>query len=258
MIVPAIIGAGAILVCNTVLPALAGPYILPEVKAARYAVEIWASHALVFFVMGYVGATQGGPRAGAVATGLAALTGGAAALFYMQSGLLAQGLVALVGMIGMAVPAGLLGALAGQARPRTAAWPVLGLVVLALLALGVAFLRTGVVSGTVTRPVNQITFGMMTGQKDEPVPGVPVVLTKLDGKTRLYETKANATGNYVFNGPAPGEYMLFVHDTEPKRGSGQWVSTRVRARAHLSGLGVGAGDISLPAYRDEQESPFLD
>lgn len=258
LIAPVLIGAVAVVACVAVLPALAGGHILPEAKAARYATGIWLLHIPVFLVMGYAGSGGGGWRRAAVSACVAGAMGGVAGWFYTQAGILPASPGTVGGMAGLAAALGLVGALAGMMLPGFTGWAAAGLAVCGVVALGAAFMRTGVVSGTVTRPVQQITFGMMTAQKDVPVAGIPVVLATPDGKTRLYETKTGETGRYVFNGPRPGRYRLFAQDVEPGRGDGTWVSAEVTAHSHLSGLGVGAGGISLPAYRDEQASPFLD
>lgn len=255
---PAIIGAVTVLLCSGLLPALAGPHILPDAKAARFATSLWIIHAFVFFVMGYAGGARGGRRGAASGAGVAAITGIAAALFYSRLGLLASSPTTLVGMALMGLGAGVLGGLLGAALPGTAMWAAGVWAGVGLLALAGTLLRIGVISGTATRTIDEITVGMMTGQKEVPVPGIPIILCMPDGKTRLYETITSSTGNYVFNGPRPGEYMLFGNDIEPERGSGQWVSVRVRAAGQLTGQGIGAGNISLPTYRLEQGSPFLD
>ena len=258
LIVPAAVGAVSIVVCVAVLPALAGPHILAEAGAARYATGIWLFHVLMFLVMGFAGAGGGGRRGVAVATCLTGIFGAVAGLFYTQAGILPASTTTVGGMTALALALGLAGALAGRAVPGYTGWLVAGLTACGIVVLGVAFLRTGTVSGTVTRPVHQITFGMMTAQKDVPVPGIPVVLTTPDGETRLYEAKTGDTGGYVLNGPRPGRYKLFAQDVERGRGDGAWVSVEVTVHSHLSGLGVGAGHISLPMYRDEQASPFLE
>lgn len=258
LIAPVLIGAIAIVACVTVLPALAGPHILPEAKATRYATGIWLFHIPVFLVMGYAGAGGGGPRLATVSTCVATAMGAVAGLFYTQAGILPASATTIAGMAALALALGLLGALAGWAAPGFTGWAVTGLVLCGFVALAVAFLRTGAVSGIVTRPVQEITFGMVTALRHVPVPDIPVVLATPDGETRLYETKTGETGRYVFNGPRPGRYMLFVRDLEPGRGDGAWVSAQVTVHSHLSGRGLGAGAVSLPMHEQEQPSPFLE
>jgi len=137
-------------------------------------------------------------------------------------------------------------------------WPLAGLAAIGLLALVTTFLKTGVVSGKVTRTINLSTQGMLTGQKDVPVAGTPVSLYTPDGNTELYRTTSDSGGHYMINGPTIGEYKLFAHDTEPQRGSGQWVSDTVRVASHLSGEGLGTSNLTLPTYREDTGSVFLD
>lgn len=258
VLIPAVLAAVTIALCASVLPALAGPFILPEFKAARYAVLVWTLNGLLWPVMGFLGSVYRKPQSIGIVLVLTTLAGAGGALFYTRLGLLAP-----VGLcVGLGAGGGLVlgaaGALIGARFVEKSLLPAVTFIVILVLALGGQFLRTGSVSGKASRPVNQVTLGMMTGQQDEPVPGVPVVLTRMDGKTRLYETRTNDAGNYVFNGPTPGEYMLFVEDVEPGRGSGEWVKSKVTAGALLSGVGLGTGNISLPTYRQETKSPFLD
>lgn len=258
LVVPAIIGAVALLVTVRYLTALAGPYILPAAKATRFATGIWASHALIFAVMGYVGGAFGRWRGGVPAAVVTVVFGAAAGLFYSQAHLLPAGGSTLGGMTAMALVAGVVGVGLGTLLPGTG-FHAAGILVLAGAGMCVgAFLNTGVVSGKATRTISQITAGMMTGQKEVPVPGIPVLLCAADGKTRLYESKTDENGTYVFNGPRPGTYVLFADDTEPDRGSGQWVRQQVKAQSHMSGQGIGSGNIAMPGARETTVSPFLE
>ncbi len=258
LILPAALGIGTVILCSAILPALAGPYILAEFKQTRYIALIYTIHGLLYLVLGYSGGLHGKTSSLGITTAIAAFSGAAGALFYTKLGILPATGVHFSALIGGGAVLGLIGALVGAAfvsKNLTPATVYMGL----LIAIFVGtFLRTGTVSGNATRPVNQITFGMMTGQQDEPVPGVPVILTRMDGEAQLYRTSTDSLGGYVFNGPPPGEYMLYVQDVQPDRGSGVWVNTKVKAGGMMSGQGLGTGDISLPTYRHDQGSPFLD
>ena len=258
LIAPAILGAGTILVCSAALPALAGPHILAEYLPRRFATGIWVWHSLLFMVMGYTSGYQTDGRLGTGGAKLACIAGAGAALFYTGLGLLGGGWVLIPIMMGAALAAGLIGALVAKALKDGGLMVAVAYIALGIGALALTFARTGVVSGKGTRTVTEVTMGMMTGQKDVPVPGIRVVLTTPDGKMRLYQTTTDHNGGYILNGPPPGEYMLFAHDTEPDRGTGVWVNTRVKAGAMFSGQGLGAGDFMVPGYRQESSSPFID
>ncbi|MCE5217001.1 hypothetical protein LLH03_08220 [bacterium] len=258
LVVPAVIGAVTLLVTVRYLTALAGPYVLPAARLTRFATGIWASHALVFLTMGYVGGSFGRWRGGLAAAVVTLVFGLAAGLFYTQAHLLPMGGATLGGMAALALVAGLAGVGLGTLLPGTG-FHATGVLLLAGAGMCVgAFLNTGVVSGKATRTISQITAGMMTGQKEVPVPGIPVLLCAADGKTRLYESKTDENGTYVFNGPRPGTYVLFAKDTEPDRGSGQWVRQQVTAHSHMSGQGIGVANIALPGFRETTVSPFLE
>ncbi len=254
----AALGLLTVVLLAGVLRGLAGPHILPEYLASRYVALILTVHGLLAVVMGFTAATRTDPSSvwasGAIALGV----GGVGSLIYAHRGLLPDGGTYPAALASGSLALAIVGALIARQFEQRPLAPALAYFGLLLAILAGAFLKTGVVSGTITRPVNLVTLGMMTGQKDEPVPDVPVVLASPDGKRRLYETRANATGNYVFNGPPPGSYSLFVQDTEPVRGTGDWVRSTVKAGSVLSGQGLGTGDVSLPAYSADQGSPFLD
>jgi len=237
-----VLGLLTVVLLAGVLRGLAGPHILPEYLASRYVALILTVHGLLAMVMGFTGGTRKEPASVWVSGAVGLVVGGVASLRSASESL-------VLGVIGAVI------ARQFEQRPLAPALAYCGLLLAILAGL---FVKTGVVSGTITRPVNMVTLGMMTGQKDEPVPDVPVVLASPDGKRRLYETRTNAAGNYVFNGPPPGSYSLFVQDTEPVRGKGGWIQSTVKAGSVLSGQGLGMGDVSLPSYSADQGSPFLD
>ncbi len=254
----AALGLLTVVLLASVLRGLAGPNILPEYLASRYVALILTVHGLLAMVMGFTGGGRKEPASVWVSGGVGLLVGGVASLVYAHRGLVPGGVFCPAALASGSLVLAVTGAVIARQFEQRPLAPALAYCGLLLAILAGAFVKTGVVSGTITLPVNMITLGMMTGQKDEPVPDVPVVLASPDGKRRLYETRTNAAGNYVFNGPSPGSYSLFVQDTEPVRGKGGWVQSTVKAGSVLSGQGLGMGDVSLPSYSADQGSPFLD
>lgn len=255
--IPVGLAAVTVLVAAPVLSAIAGPHILPTARAARFAGGIWVSHALLFVCMGYAAGSAARVRGLVLGAVVAALAGVAAGLFYTQAGLMPAGLTSIGGLAICGLVGGLIGGAIGMALPGTGAWAAIVWVVLGLGMLCGAFLQAGVVAGKVTRTVDVVVEGMTTAQKEMPVGGIRVVLCTPDGKTRLYEARTNNDGGYCFNGPRPGTYTVWALDDEATRGSGRWVSQTVKAHGHLTGQGLYAGNVALPAYRDVQVNPFI-
>jgi hypothetical protein len=250
--------AVTILLTAPALSAIAGPFILPEAKAIRFATGIWVSHGLLFLCMGYAAGASARVRGAVLGAVMAALAGVAAGLFYAQAHLLPAGPATIGGLAALGLVCGLVGGGAGAAVPGSGLWAVLVWAVVGGCLLCGAFVQAGVVGGKVTRTVSVVVQGMTTAQKDVPVAGIEVVLCTADGKTRLYQTRTNADGDYCINGPRPGTYTLWAYDNEPGRGSGRWVSQRVQAHGHLTGQGLHAGNLTLPGYRDVQVRPFVE
>lgn len=223
-----VLGLLTVVLLAGVLRGLAGPHILPEYLASRYVALILTVHGLLAMVMGFTGGARKEPASVWVSGGVGLLVGGVASLVYAHRGLVPGGVVCPAALASGSLVLAVIGAVIARQFEQRPLAPALAYCGLLLAILAGLFVKTGVVSGTITRPVNMVTLGMMTGQKDEPVPDVPVVLASPDGKRRLYETRTNAAGNYVFNGPPPGSYSLFVQDTEPVRGRAAGYKARSR------------------------------
>lgn len=256
--VPAVLAAVTILVTGPALSAIAGSQILPGAKATRFSTGIWVSHGLLFLCMGFVAGASARLRGLVLGAVMAALAGVAAGLFYSQANLVPSGIPSLGSLAALGLVCGLVGGAAGMSFPGTGAWAAIAWVFLGVGLLCGAFLQAGVVAGKVTRTVSVVVEGMTTAQRDVPVPGIQVVLSTADGKIRLYQTRTNKDGGYCINGPRPGTYTLWAYDDEPGRGSGHWVSQRVRVHGHLTGQGLYAGNVTLPGYRDVQVKPFVE
>jgi tetratricopeptide (TPR) repeat protein len=101
---------------------------------------------------------------------------------------------------------------------------------------------------------NRIVQGKVVDEKDQPVVGAQITIQALDSKTRVYSTKTDKRGTYIYMGIPPGEYRVVVRASGFQADYKQPVRPSIQEPVVVDfKLTPGASDAKLPFEFSEQE-----
>ena len=105
---------------------------------------------------------------------------------------------------------------------------------------------------------NRIFQGKVNDDKGQPVVGAQITIQAMDSKTRVYTTKTDKKGAWIYMGIAAGEYRVVVRATGFQPAFRQPFSATIQAPTNIDfTLNPGASDGKLPFEYTDQEREQL-